>query len=163
MFDTASLARSLGISVTAVKNRAVKLGLVPEEVSCGRGRPKQIWSPEQAQAIGEYGQPVESAGNEEWIEDSEQSGQLAVNSAQGEIALVVQSQLTGFDSQCESLEDRLGEAIAARAAVVIPRAWQKASLILKSGAMGCDLAGFGSIPLTPRAKAIVADRFPAQV
>jgi len=160
--DTASLARHLGVSITAVKNRAKNLDLTPEEVSAGRGRPKQIWNPSQVEAISTYGQ-ASAAGHEEWVEDSESAGQLAVTSAQSEIVSALNSQLASFDDQCQALEDRFAEALAARAAIIPSRSWEKASSLLRSGSMGCDLAGFGAVPLTPRLKAISGDRFPAEV
>ena len=159
--DTTALARSLGLSVSAVKNRAQNLGLIPEEVSAGRGRPKQIWSQEQIFQISNYAsQPQEPQG---WTEDFEQTGQLAVTTAQNEIGLMLQKQLSAVDLQAEQLEDRLAQTIAARLAIVPSRSFQKAAALIQSDSYGLDVGGFGQIPLTPRLKAISGDRFPAEV
>jgi predicted ArsR family transcriptional regulator len=159
--DTTALARQLGLSVSAVKNRAQNLGLIPEEISAGRGRPKQIWSQEQIFQITNYGsQPQEPQG---WTEDFEQTGQLAVTTAQNEIGLMLQKQLAAVDLQAEQLEDRLAQTIAARLAIVPSRSFQKATALIQSDSFGVDVMGFGQIPLTPRLKAISGDRFPETV
>jgi len=159
--DTTALARQLGLSVSAVKNRAQNLGLIPEEISAGRGRPKQIWSQEQIFQITNYGsQPQETQG---WTEDFEQTGQSAVTTAQNEIGLMLQKQLSAVDLQAEQLEDRLAQTIAARLAIVPSRSFQKAAALIQSDSYGLDVGGFGQIPLTPRLKAISGDRFPETV
>jgi predicted ArsR family transcriptional regulator len=163
--DTASLARSLGISITAVKNRATKLGLVPEEVSSssGKGRPKQIWSAEQVEQISNPQSAAQAQNHDQWVEDSEASGQVALYSAQAEMAVALQSQLSAFDLQCEDLENRMAQALAARASIVPARAWGKTNQLLRSGAMGIDMVGFSQISLTPRVKSLAGDRFPESV
>ena len=160
--DTTALARSLGLSVSAVKNRALNLGLIPEEVSAGRGRPKQIWSPEQVTQISNYGSQKPEA-DQPWAEDFEQTGQLAVTTAQNEIGLMLHKQLAAVDLQAEQLEDRLAQTIAARLSIVPSRSFQKATALIQSDSFGMDVMGFAQIPLTSRLKAISGDRFPAEV
>jgi predicted ArsR family transcriptional regulator len=158
--DTATIARQLGISTTAVRQRADKLGITPTEVSGSRGRPRHIWTEENFTAIRNFGSISDQSDTADWVDDIEQQGQSSIVSANTAAMQSIQGLIQGLDHQASSLEDRAASAIAARLSAIPHRAFQKAALMLQETPIGVDLAGFGNIPILPYARAVAGDRFP---
>jgi len=160
--DTAQLAKTLGISQTAVRNRAEKLGITPQETTQGRGRPKQIWTQEQVEAIENFGnvQTDNTPQAENWQQDNEQAGVLAIAQA-GQFALVHSQALLGsLDRQCEAIELATARAGAARIAVMQARSVQLMNQMLAVTPIGIDFAEFAPQVITPIARLTAGDRFP---
>ncbi len=160
--DTAQLAKILGISQTAVRNRAEKLGLTPQETTQGRGRPKQVWTQEQVEAIENFGnvQTDNTPQAETWQQDNEQAGALAIAQA-GQFALANSQALLGaLDRQCEAIEVATARAGAARIAVMQARSLGMMNQLLSQTPIGVDFAEFAPTVITPYARQIAGDRFP---
>lgn len=158
MIDTKTLARELGITEPAVRSRASKLGISPQEISAGRGRPRQMWDEDQAQAIRSYGTTPDQPDPEF---DQGEAG--AIVSAQSVALVATHKMLQALDQQCDSIEEKAAAAVAMRIAAIPARSFQKASLLLQESALGFDLAGFGDVGISPYARQIAGDRFPESI
>ena len=170
--DTATLASRLGVSAKTVGARAKALGISPMTASQGQGRPKAVWSPEQAAAIGAYGKQQETQELESLEDvggDAAAAGYLAL---QTNVAMPLGQQLTAYSAQLDHIEDQAAIVIAHRTSQVIPRSLHKAAQLMGQG-KGFDLAdiarGALGIPdMTPKPigttfteaqKRLMADRF----
>lgn len=130
MQDTKTLAQTLGLSEKTIRTRAAALGLVPEQVSQGAGRPKALWSAEQAAAIAAYGQTQDSPETD-IAGDEAQSAALAYATAQSALAMPMNQQFAKVGQQLENLEDQAAIALAQRVSQVPHRALAKACHLLQ--------------------------------
>ena len=170
--DTATLASRLGVSAKTIGARAKALGITAMTASQGQGRPKAVWSPEQAAAIGAYGKPQESQELESLDDVSGNAAAAGYMALQTNVALPLGQQLNAYAQQLESIEDQAAIAIAHRTSQVLPRALAKASQLMGRGT-GFDISdiarGALGIPdMTPKPigttfteaqKRLMADRF----
>lgn len=155
MQDTRTLAQTLGITEKTVRSRAAALGLTPDQVKQGAGRPKNMWSADQAAAIAAYGQTQESAPMEDLSDvegEAAAAGYLALQQA---ISMPLGQQLAELNQTYEDLEDTAAVAIAHRTAQVIPRAVAKASALLDAQGSGFNLTdiirgALGVGPMQPK-------------
>ena len=172
MIDTSSLAARLGVSPKTIGTRAKALGIVAMTVSQGAGRPKAMWSPEQAAAIAAYGKPQESQELESLDDVGGNAAAAGYLALQTNVAMPLGQQLTAYSAQLEHLEDQAAIAVAHRTAMVLPRTLAKAAQLMGKG-QGFNIAdvaaGALGIPdLTPKPigttfteaqKRLMADRF----
>jgi hypothetical protein len=140
MQDTKTLAQALGLSEKTIRTRAAALGLVPEQVSQGAGRPKALWSGEQAQAIAAYGQTQDSSPNEALGDVEGNAAQAGYLALQQTVSMPMGQQLAALNQTYEALEDQAAIAIAHRTAQVLPRAMAKASALLTQRGTSFDFA-----------------------
>lgn len=139
MIDTATLASRLGVSPKTISTRAKALGISPMTASQGQGRPKAVWSPEQAAAIGAYGKPQETAQLESLDDVGGNAAAAAYGALQTTVAMPLGQQLSAYSAQLEALEDQAAIAIAHRTSQVLPRALHKASQLMGQGT-GFDIS-----------------------
>ena len=172
MIDTATLASRLGVSPKTVSTRAKALGISPMTASQGQGRPKSVWSPEQAAAIGAYGKPQESQELESLEDVGGDAASAAYGALQSSVAMPLGQQLSAYSAQLENLENQAAIAIAHRTSQVLPRALHKASQLMGKG-QGFNIAdiaagALGLPSMTPppigasyseTQKRLMADRF----
>jgi len=152
--DTATLAQRLGVTSKTVLTRAKALGLSPVQATQGGGRPKSLWSPEQASAIAGYGKNPEPQPLEDMDELEGTAAITAYGALHQSLAMPLGQQLTAYNSQLEALEDQAAIAMAHRTRQVLPRALAKAAAILNSTPDGFSLSdiaagALGSVSLTP--------------
>jgi len=162
MITTKELAKELKLSETAIRDRANRLGISPQEVAQGRGRPRQLWTDEQANQIRQGTAPTTEPDNEGWIENTDQAGHGAIVASQGVALQAAQTLLASLDHQCSNLEDQVASAAAARVAAIPARSMVKAAQLLQAQPIGLDFAGF-AVPVTPYARQIAGDRFPESI
>lgn len=155
--DTSTLAQQLGIKPQTVNARARALNLTPTTVSQpGGGRPKSVWSMEQAKQIAAAGKTQAKANKakakaQEFSHEQEQAGYLAVQQTQSHMMASLQGQMGQLDMQCEHIEDQFAAAQAARIAAIPARSAAKAHYLLDQHGMGLDFSGFGNIQILPHA------------
>ena len=155
MQDTKTLAQTLGITEKTVRSRAAALGLTPDQVKQGAGRPKAMWSNDQANAIAAYGQSQESAVADVADEET-QTAALAYQTAQSALAAPMGQQFAAINQNLEALEDNGAIALANRIAQVPSRTLAKACHLLQSQNEAFDIAdvlggalGLGSLSQKP--------------
>jgi len=155
MQDTRTLAQNLGLTEKTIRTRAAALGLTPDQVKQGAGRPKAMWSNDQANAIAAYGQSQESDVAD--IADEEtQTATLAYRTAQSALAAPMGQQFAAINSNLEALEDNGAVALANRISQVPSRTLAKACHLLQSQGETFDIAdilggalGLGSLSPKP--------------
>jgi len=171
--DAKSLAAELGISVQAVNARIRSLGIQPQEVAQGSGRPKRLLTPEQADQVRNYGQQMESQPLEDLESVEGQAAIVAYSALQQSVSMPMGSQMAVLNQTLEMIEDQAALTIAHRVSQTIPRALTKAAHLLGQSPRGFDLAdiargalGVPTMPpspipqsLTPTQKRILSDGF----
>ena len=153
--DSKTLAAQLGVTVQTINARARALGLTPDQVKASNGRPKSLWSQEQASAIASYGKTQDSAPTEDLTAvegDAAAAGYLAL---QQTVSMPLGQQLSALNQTYEDLEDQAAIAIAHRTSQVLPRAMAKASALLGAQGSGFNLAdvargALGVGPMQPK-------------
>jgi len=130
MQDTKTLAQSLGLTEKTIRTRAAALGLQPDQVKQGAGRPKAMWSNDQANAIAAYGQ-TETALETDLHAEEAQSAALAYHTAQSALAMPMGQQFARVNQQLENMEDQAAIALATRVSQVPHRALAKACGLLQ--------------------------------
>lgn len=153
--DTKTLAAQLGVSQTTILSRAEKLNIQPTETSLGRGRPKKMWTEEQAQKIAQFGDTTNTAKQnasnaQSWATGQESTGALALGNVQGQLSASLQGSLGALNGQLDQVEDQMGMVIAARVQAVPSRAIAKAAAILEQSGMGMDFSQLGNISALPQ-------------
>lgn len=155
--DTKTLAQHLNVTPKTITSRAKALGITPTTATqVGGGRPKAMWTAEQAQAIANYGKAAEAVALED-LETTEgaaaQAGYLAL---QQTVSMPLGQQLAALNQTYEELEDQAAIAIAHRTCQVLPRAIAKASALLALQGTGFNFAdiakgalGVGSMQAKP--------------
>lgn len=134
--DATALAKELGKSPQTIYARARVLGIKGTTVKAdgGNGRPKQVFSPEECEAIKNYG--TQSTAPSNYSEDLENLEGEAVGATAGVLASVVSnpigSQLATVNQHLEAFEDLASEALANRVNQVPSRILLKTAARLKT-------------------------------
>lgn len=153
--DTSTLAKELGLTPKTIRTRAAALGLLPTVVSQGQGRPRQLWTQEQAEAIANYGSHAPQVSAMENLEELEDGAAMAVYGAvHGAITAPLQNQIETFSSQLEAIEDQAAIAMTHRARQSPARILSKMATLLNTTGTGVSLSdvtagALGIVPVTP--------------